>query len=328
MKKFFKQKKVVIFGGGSFIASRMIDNLIEADIAKICLIDNSEERLFAVSMNCQRLIKDGRMLLLNADVVDAQRYIPKFRNFDYAFFLAASKHVEYSELSPFNCSRVNIQGVQASLEACVIAHVKKFVFVSSDKAVYPTNVMGASKLIAERLVSAFNSDDMTTSSVRFGNVVGSPGSLLPILVKKARLNLPFVLRGTDVTRFFMSSSEAARLTLAACKLACGGETFVLKMQAVSVPRFVRAASSNIGTEIDTESSPLQFGEKSSEELISSSELPFTRILDDMYVLDILGNRSEPLLDGSILKTLDSYSATEMNDDDLNELIKDGIKDCE
>ena len=328
MKKFFKQKKVVIFGGGSFIASRMIDNLIETDVTEICLIDNSEEKLFAASMKYQQLIKQRRLLLLNADVVDAQRYISKFHNFDFAFFLAASKHVEFSELSPFNCSRVNIQGVQASLEACVIAHVKRFVFVSSDKAVYPTNVMGASKLIAERLVSAFNSDRMTTSSVRFGNVVGSPGSLLPILIEKARLNLPFVLRGTDVTRFFMNSSEAARLTLAACKLARGGETFVLKMKAVSISRFVRAAGGQMGTEIAIERTELQFGEKSSEELISSSELPFTRTLDDMYVLDTLGNRSEPLLDNSNFETLDSHSATEMDEDDLNELIKVGIKDCE
>ena len=91
MKKFFKQKKVVIFGGGSFIASRMIDNLIETDVNEICLIDNSEEKLFVASMKYQQLIKQRRLLLLNADVVDAQRYISKFHNFDFAFFLGGVK---------------------------------------------------------------------------------------------------------------------------------------------------------------------------------------------------------------------------------------------
>lgn len=226
---------------------------------------------------------------------DRDKLCRQFKGIDIVFHAAAFKHVILCERSPFEAVQTNIIGVRNVIDAAFETGVKKVIFTSSDKAVNPTNVMGTSKLMGERLITAANSttkDNGTIfSSTRFGNVLGSNGSVIPIFKEQIRKGGPVTLTHNDMTRFIMSVEEAVRLVIDSALLACGGEVFVTKMPIIRIrdlaevmiaqlaPRYGHAPKS-----IEIKLIGSKPGEKLYEELMSEEETSRTYELNKYFAV--------------------------------------------
>lgn len=232
----FKNKRILVTGACGTIGSELIRQLLEQyEIAELIGLDNNESALFHLE---QEFIAKNASFFL-ADIRDRYKLTRKMKDMQIVFHTAAFKHVILCERSPFEAVQTNILGVQNVISAALDNKVEKVIFTSSDKAVNPTNVMGTSKLMGERLISATNSslrgkDGPILVSTRFGNVLGSRGSVIPIFRDQIRRGGPVTLTDPEMTRFIMSIQEAVKLVIESSALACGGEVFITKMPIIRI----------------------------------------------------------------------------------------------
>ena len=244
---------------------------------------------------------------------------------EVVFHAAAMKHVPAAEFNPFEATETNVRGTQNVVEAAIDAGVEKVLTVSTDKAVDPSNVMGATKLLAERLMSAAEiyKGPATTrfAAVRFGNVIGSRGSIVPLVRGQVARGGPVTITDPEMTRYLMPVSDAVRLCFAAVERMAGGEVFILKMPRVRtgdlVEILVEAYAPQFGyrpDEITVETIGVRPGEKRHEVLMSRDESLSATELDDMYVVRPQaperraepvhgGQADEPLLDRAAVRDL-------------------------
>jgi len=244
----------------------------------LVLLDSSEANLFAMELQLKTRLRFPRHVAILGSVADEclmervfERYKPSV-----VFHAAAYKHVPMLEANPWEAVTNNILGSCATMRAATKHGAARFVLVSTDKAVRPTNVMGASKRVAELAMHAMAGNGTVFMAVRFGNVVGSSGSVVPIFREQIRSGGPVTVTHPEVTRYFMSIPEAARLILQAGGLGTGGETFVLDMgQPVRIAAMARDLLRLSGMDPDREGSivftGLRPGEKLHEELITEGE---------------------------------------------------------
>lgn len=282
MKSIFENKSILVTGACGTVGSELIRQLLtqpEYAPAEVVGIDNNESQLFFLD---QQYLKDNRANFFVADILDRDELTRKMAGIDIVFHCAALKHVILCERSPEQAVQTNIQGVQNVIAAAQANGVEKVIFTSSDKAVNPTNVMGTSKLMGERLMTAANSNKRGKgpifASTRFGNVLGSNGSVTPIFHNQIAKGGPITLTHRDMTRFVMSIEESVRLVIDSAMLAKGGEVFITKMPVVRIedmakamieelaPRYGYAPKDIQITEIGTKP-----GEKLYEELMSPEE---------------------------------------------------------
>jgi len=281
MSSFLNGKRVLVTGCCGTVGSELCKQLLTGPyrIAELVGIDNNESGLFFIE---QRFLKFDNVRFILADVRDRDKLSRVMRGIDMVFHCAALKHVVLCERSPFEAVQTNINGVQNVIYAASENHVKKVVFTSSDKAVNPTNVMGTSKLMGERLITAANSNfrgkGPVFTSTRFGNVLGSHGSVIPIFQQQIRRGGPVTLTDPRMTRFIMSIEQAVSLVIASAELAQGGEVFVTKMPVIRIadlaevmirelaPLYGYEPKDIIITEIGAKP-----GEKMYEELMSQEE---------------------------------------------------------
>jgi FlaA1/EpsC-like NDP-sugar epimerase len=236
IKNFYKQKRVLITGACGTVGYELTRQLLEQyPLSELIAIDNNESELFFLQ---QKLLKHKRARFFLADIRDRERMIRLMRGVQILFHTAAYKHVLLCERSPFEAVQTNILGVQNVVSAAIENNLERVIFTSSDKAVNPTNVMGTSKLMAERLLTAANNNlrgkGPIFSSTRFGNVLGSRGSVIPIFREQIKSGGPVTLTDPQMTRFIMSIEEAVRLVISSAKLACGGEVFITKMPVIQI----------------------------------------------------------------------------------------------
>jgi len=280
--QFFNNKRILITGVCGTIGRRIFLLLLEKGYhpAEIIGLDNNESGLFSLQ---QRYFKDKRCCFFLADVRDREKLSRKFEGVDIVFHTAAFKHVVLCERSPLEAVQSNILGVQNVIDAARETNVKTTIFTSSDKAVNPTSVMGTSKLMGERIVTAANSsyrgDGSVFASTRFGNVLGSSGSVVPIFHRQIATGGPVTLTDTAMTRFVMSIDQAVQLVIDSAAIAKGGEVFITKMPVVRIkdlaevmiealaPLYGRAAD-----DVKLEMIGTQPGEKLYEELMSQEEM--------------------------------------------------------
>lgn len=198
-------------------------------------IDNNESELFFIA---QKYSKHENAAFALADVRDRDKLTRVMQGIDIVFHTAALKHVVLCEKSPFEAIQTNIIGVKNIINAASANQVKRVIFTSSDKAVNPTNVMGTSKLMGERIMTAANSNmrESTTrfASTRFGNVLGSRGSVIPIFKEQIRNGGPVTLTDPEMTRFIMSISQAVQLVIDSAAIAKGGDVFITKMPVIRI----------------------------------------------------------------------------------------------
>jgi FlaA1/EpsC-like NDP-sugar epimerase len=231
MKSFFNDKRVMVTGACGTVGSELVRQLLEDYQAEeLIALDNNESALFFLE---QQFSKHDEAHFFLADIRDCSKLSKIMNGIDVIFHAAAFKHVILCERSPFEVVQTNIIGVRNIIKGAVENKVRKVIFTSSDKAVNPTNVMGTSKLMGERLMTAANSNMREAGSIfastRFGNVLGSRGSVIPIFREQIRNGGPITLTDPDMTRFIMSIQEAVRLVIDSAAFARGGEVFVTKM---------------------------------------------------------------------------------------------------
>jgi len=291
MNTYFQKKKVLLLGGTGTIGKAMLTRLLTYDVDTIRVFSRDEHKQF----NLQSDFTDKRLRFLLGDVRDYERVHRAAEGIDIIFNLAALKHVPACEYNPYEAVKTNVLGTQNVISAAVAQKVKQVVLTSSDKAVSPTNAMGATKLLAERLISSavYSQGNAKTAfcAVRFGNVLGSRGSVIPLFKKQIIKEHKITLTDPEMTRFMMSSSEAADLTIQSAFAAKYGEIFVLKMPIIRMGDLAEVVIQEVCLKYDIDPNCVQIdtvglrpGEKMYEELMTAEEAEFAFELEKMYMI--------------------------------------------
>jgi FlaA1/EpsC-like NDP-sugar epimerase len=292
MDNIFRDKIILVTGAAGSVGQELVRLLIPLWPAEIRLLDNNETELFLMGEAYRSM---NNVIAYIGDVRDLQKITTVSRGADMIFHCAALKHVYLSEYNPFDSVQTNILGVQNIIQAAINNTVNRVIFTSSDKAVNPTNVMGTSKLMGERLMTAANvinrNEKQRFSSVRFGNVLGSRGSVLPIFQEQIRKGGPVTVTDPKMTRFIMSLERAAQLVLEGAILARGGEVMVTKMEVVSILDLAQVMIDLLApryghnpADITIDIIGAKPGEKMYEELLSLEEVQRSVELAEMFVV--------------------------------------------
>jgi len=275
----YKDKTVLITGGAGSIGSEIIRQIIKYEPKLILIVDQAETPLVHVDLECREELGFTQVVPIIVDVVDTPRLTQIFQEFqpDVIFHAAAYKHVPIMEAYPREALLVNVQGTRSMALLAEAYDVEKFVMVSTDKAVNPTNVMGASKRIAEIFIQSFNHTSKTQFiTTRFGNVLGSNGSVVPRFKKQIAQGGPVTVTHKDITRYFMTIPEASLLVLEAGAMGEGGEIYLFDMgQPVKISdlakKMIQLSGLKPDEDIEIKYTGLRPGEKLYEELLSTTE---------------------------------------------------------
>ncbi|MEM2796493.1 MAG: SDR family NAD(P)-dependent oxidoreductase [Candidatus Hadarchaeales archaeon] len=289
---FIEGKKILVTGGAGSIGSLLVQELLEHEPKVVRVLDSDETRLFELKLKIGER-EDIRFLL--GDVRDKDRLRYAVEDIDLVFHAAALKHVEECEYNPFEAVKTNVLGTQNVIDVAIQEEVEKVIFTSSDKAVNPTNVMGATKLLCERLITAANyykgARRSVFSSVRFGNVVGSSGSVIPVFLEQIKKGGPVTITDPAMTRFVMSSKRAIELLIRATEMAKGGEIFIFKMPVVNISdlatTMIEKFAEKYGHDpqkIKTKIIGRKPGEKLYEELMTEGEAERALETEDMFIV--------------------------------------------
>ena len=280
MSGYIEERTVLVTGGGGSIGSELCRQIASFNPKHLIIVDNYENNAYAIQ---QELIRryEGKLNLstIIASIREYKRMDEIFNEYkpDVVFHAAAHKHVPLMENSPSEAIKNNIFGTLNVARLADIYKVKRMVLISTDKAVNPTNIMGATKRAAEMIIQTINKNSETEFvAVRFGNVLGSNGSVIPLFKKQIAEGGPVTITHPDIIRYFMTIPEAVQLVLQAGAMAKGGEIFILDMgEPVKIVdlanNLIRLSGFEPGVDIKIEYSGLRPGEKLYEELLMSEE---------------------------------------------------------
>lgn len=276
---YVKGKKVLVTGGGGSIGSELCRQIASHHPAQLIILDIYENSVYDVQQELLTRYPDLSLTVLIASVRNTNRMNWIFEHYkpDIVYHAAAHKHVPLMEGSPNEAVKNNVFGTWKTAQAAAMNDVKRFVMISTDKAVNPTNIMGASKRICEMIIQTFNKHyDTEFVAVRFGNVLGSNGSVIPLFKKQIMAGGPVTVTHPDIIRYFMTIPEAVSLVLQAGAYAKGGEIFVLDMgKPVKIldlaKNLIRLSGYRVDEDIKIEFTGLRPGEKLYEELMMAEE---------------------------------------------------------
>ena len=275
-----KDKVILITGAAGSIGSEICRQVIQYKPRYVIAFDQAESPLYDLEFELKKNGFDGKFKAIIGDINKTSRLKYLFEKFrpEIIFHAAAYKHVPLMENNPFEAIWVNIMGTKQLADFAVDYQCEKFVMVSTDKAVNPTNVMGATKRVAEMYTQGLNAQHPHTRFVttRFGNVLGSNGSVIPIFKKQIENGGPVTVTHEDITRYFMTIPEACELVLEAGAMGKGGEIYVFDMgESVKIidlaRKMIKLSGLRIGLDIDIQVTGLRPGEKLYEELLSNEE---------------------------------------------------------
>jgi FlaA1/EpsC-like NDP-sugar epimerase len=276
----WRGKRVLITGVCGTVGSELLRQVTSRQPAEIIGLDNNESELF---FRAEEYRHQRHVHLFLGDVRDRDKLRSKMRGIDVVLHSAALKHVILCEESPTDAVQTNILGTQNVIDAALANDVERVLFTSSDKAVNPTNVMGTSKLMGERLLTAANAFRRDSgpifASTRFGNVLGSRGSVIPLFQRQITRGGPLTLTDPQMTRFIMTLEEAVRLVMDSTFLARGGEVFVTKMPAIRISDLARVMIEALAPrrglapeQVEIKIIGSKAGEKLYEELMNEEEV--------------------------------------------------------
>ena len=278
ISEFLKNKCVLITGAGGSIGSELCRQICKYGPSLVVLFDAGESNLYSIQMELKHVVTYLKYRAVLGRIQDKALVDEVFRKYkpDVVFHAAAYKHVPLVERNPWEAVYSNIIGTNTLVKAAIAHKVDRFVLVSTDKAVRPTNVMGASKRVAEKIVYAHKLGQTKFMAVRFGNVIGSSGSVIPLYRHQIKKGGPVTVTHPEITRFFMTIEESAQLILQAFTMGEGGEIFILEMgtpvKIVDMARdLIRLSGKEPDTDIEIKFIGLRPGEKLYEELITEGE---------------------------------------------------------
>jgi FlaA1/EpsC-like NDP-sugar epimerase len=275
----FFNKTILITGAAGSIGSGLAAALIAQKATQLILLDQAESALFELEQRFQQVKTLTEIAYVIGDIYDPARMQHLFETYkpEVVFHAAAYKHVPLMEANPAEAIRNNIGGTKVIAELAAHFQAEQFIMISTDKAVNPTNVMGASKRIAEMLVTELNEQFQTAYiTTRFGNVLGSNGSVIPVFEKQIASGGPLTLTDAEITRFFMTIPEACQLVLEAATMGHGGEIFVFDMGAPVrildlAKKMIQLSGLRPYEDIDIQITGLRPGEKRYEEVLANAE---------------------------------------------------------
>ncbi len=325
LRHHFKNKKIIITGAGGSIGSELCIQLVKCEPETLILIDQSEYNLYLIEQRLHNIIKKHKIFssikakLIDVKDKDTLQNIFKFEEPDCVFHAAAYKHVPLVEKNIKSAIENNYIGTKNVIDVAIENKCQNFVLISTDKAVSPSNIMGATKRLSEMYVQAINNHHSTTSYsiVRFGNVLGSSGSVVPLFTNQINSGGPITVTSPEVTRYFMTIPEAASLILKSTFYSKEGNIFVLDMgKPVKIldlaKKIIKLSGHSFNTSdensINIEFTGLRPGEKMHEELYSINE-NVSQLDDDILLINDKGmNMSDYLLIHSKLESvLESFS---------------------
>jgi len=329
---YYKNKTILVTGGAGSIGREIVKKVLGYSPKVVRIFDNNETGLFDLDQD----LHSKNIRLLVGDIRDKERLEMAFEGVDIVFHAAALKHVPLCEFNPFDAIKTNILGTQNVLRVALQYEVDKLILISTDKVVNPTNVMGATKLLAERLAISANyykgNRKTVFSCVRFGNVMGSRGSVIPLFIKQIQHGEALTVTEPEMTRFIMRIDKAIDLILKSGRIAKGGEIFILKMPAIQLLNLAEAMREMYAPEFGygPEDIPLKIigrrpGEKMHEELLTGIECENVWENDELFIIvpeiDLFWELSDNRIpDGFARTTRSAYSS---QDGDL--LSKEQIK---
>lgn len=311
---------VMVTGAGGSIGSEICRQLMRFTPKKILLVGHGEFSIYSIDMELKNKYHDTEteIIPIIGDVQDRERMfnIVEEHQPRIIYHAAAHKHVPLMEYNPHEAVKNNVIGTKNVAEAADIFGVQTFVMVSTDKAVNPTNVMGATKRVAEMVVQHMAQQSKTKFvAVRFGNVLGSRGSVIPLFKKQIEKGGPVTVTDPEMTRYFMTIPEASRLVIQAGTLAKGSEIFVLDMgepvKIVDLAKNLIRLSGYSEDEIPIEFSGIRPGEKMYEELLGEDEVHPGEVYEKIYVGRTVEVDTEMVL--NLIKQFDGYDAVGLKD---------------
>jgi len=269
-----KNRRILVTGGTGSIGSVIVKNLLKYNPKVIRILSRDATKQIDLRSS---LGNQANVRYIVGDIRDADRVLLACEDIDFIFHAAAFKYVPEGEYNPFETVQTNVIGTQNLITAALkTPSVSRFIMISTDKAVQPSSTMGASKLLAERLVSAAQyirgAKSKVFTTVRFGNVLGTVGSVLPLFLEKIRRGEPLMVTHPDMTRFFMTIDDAVQLVFSATIHAQGGEVFVLKMPALAIKDLAEVCVSRYATKpVSINYGTVRPGENLAEALLTPAE---------------------------------------------------------
>ncbi|WP_415858963.1 polysaccharide biosynthesis protein [Mammaliicoccus sciuri] len=291
ISKELTHKMILVTGAGGSIGSEICRQICKFNPERIILLGHGENSIYHIHQELNGLYNEEiEIIPIIADVQNKARMIEVMQTYKpyVVYHAAAHKHVPLMEYNPQEAIKNNVLGTRNTAEAAKLAQVSKFVMVSTDKAVNPPNVMGATKRVAEMIIQSMNNETSKTDfvAVRFGNVLGSRGSVIPLFKKQIEAGGPVTVTHPEMTRYFMTIPEASRLVLQAGALATGGEVFVLDMgkpiKIVDLAKNLIRLSGYKEEDIGIEFSGIRPGEKLFEELLNKDEIHPEQVYEKIY----------------------------------------------
>lgn len=297
LKSHISEKVILVTGAGGSIGSEICRQVLAFSPKKLLLLGHGENSIYLIhrELSGDPSYNKTEIIPIIADIQDREKifHIMKEHQPDIVYHAAAHKHVPLMEYNPREAVKNNIKGTKNVAEAAKEANVKNFVMVSTDKANNPPNVMGATKRIAEMIVTGLNGENCTKfSAVRFGNVLGSRGSVIPVFREQIAKGGPITITDFRMTRYFMTIPEASRLVIQSSALAKGGEIFVLDMsepvKILDLARNMIRLSGYTEEEIEIVETGIRPGEKLYEELLLDKERNDEQVYEKIFVGNIKG----------------------------------------
>jgi len=278
----FKNKILLITGGTGSFGNAMLQRFLSSDIAQIRIFSRDEKK----QEDMRIALKNDKVKFYIGDVRDYRSVADAMQNADYVFHAAALKQVPSCEFYPMQAVQTNILGAENVIRAAIAHEVKKCVVLSTDKAVYPINAMGLSKAMMEKVMVAnarlSSSTKTVLSATRYGNVIGSRGSVIPLFIEQILAGRPLTLTDPNMTRFLMSLEDSVELVHYAFHNAQPGDIFVQKAPAATIENLAKAITQLLGVKENIQVIGTRHGEKLYETLVSREEMARAEEMGDYY----------------------------------------------
>ena len=278
----FKNKVILITGGTGSFGNAVVERFLKTDIKEIRIFSRDEKKQEEMRL----ALNNPKLKFFIGDVRDYASILDGLKGVDFVFHAAALKQVPSCEFYPLEAIKTNIIGSENVISAAIAQNVKKVVFLSTDKAVYPINVMGISKAMMEKLIVAksrmLGQSDTILCATRYGNVMASRGSVIPLLVSQIKAGKPLTITDPSMTRFLMSLEDSVDLVVFAFEYGCQGDIFVQKAPASSVGDLVQALKEIFVSKAEIKIIGTRHGEKLYESLISREEMAKAKDLGNYY----------------------------------------------
>lgn len=278
----FKDKVLLVTGGTGSFGNAVVQRLLPTDIREIRIFSRDEKK----QDDMRQELRDPKLKFYIGDVRDFNSINSAMRGVDYVFNAAALKQVPSCEFYPLEAVYTNVMGTENTLTAAIDNGVRNVIVLSTDKAVYPINAMGMSKALMEKVAVAksrnLQKGDTTICVTRYGNVMASRGSVIPLFVSQIKSRKPITITDVDMTRFMMSLEDAVDLVLFAFKRGSGGDTFVQKSPAAAIGQLASVLKNVFNSDTEVRVIGTRHGEKKHETLLNREEMVHAEDLGDYY----------------------------------------------